>query len=420
MTLRPLRCASVLEDVRVIELGRVVAAPHCGLLLAAAGADVIKVERTGEGDDTRNNAELYPSGVSAYFVQQNWGKRSIALDLAQPAAKDVFWSLLATADVFIENLRPGAIGRLGFGWAAVAERCPRLVMCSISGYGQAGEPSRRPGYGALAEARAGLYEMTGTPAGPPMSGPIPIADMLAASRAFGMICAALAQRARTGAGDYLDVALLDTTVEVQDWALERFTASDGRSRPTRRGLQDDMLVPWGQFATADGWVVLIVSADRFWPPLARLIGRPDLMRDTEFATNAGRARRQEEIYAALAEWCRDQTTSGALAGLQEADVPAEKVASVADVLADQHLVEREMFGTLPSSGGRPVLGAALNFASGRHKYARDAPGLGQHTAEILTELGYGPSNWPNLLHLAMPQAPHRPRPPPPALARGTL
>jgi crotonobetainyl-CoA:carnitine CoA-transferase CaiB-like acyl-CoA transferase len=272
----PMQRYSVLAGVRVIEVGQVVAAPHCGLLLAAAGADVIKVERPPVGDDTRQNPGFYPSGMSAYFVQQNWGKRSIVLDLATEPGKAAFRSLLVGADVLIENLRPGAMTRLGFGWPQVSAINPALVMCSISAFGQSGPDAGRPGYGALAEARAGLYEMTGEPGGPPMSGQIPVADMMAASRAFGMICAALVGQARTGRGDYLDVSLLDCAVELQDWAVERFTASDGRDRPTRRGRYDDALVPWGQFATTDGWIVLIVSSDRFWPGLAGLLADLDL------------------------------------------------------------------------------------------------------------------------------------------------
>ncbi len=181
MSLAPMPVGGALAGLRVVELGRVAAAPHAALLLASLGADVVKIERTGGGDDTRSNAGFYPSGLSAYFVQQNWGKRSVVLDLADGRAKDVFRRLLEGADVFIENLRPGAISRLGFGWEEVHAINHGLVMCSISGFGQSGPESSRPGYGALAEARAGLYEMSGSADGPPTSSPIPVADMLAAS-----------------------------------------------------------------------------------------------------------------------------------------------------------------------------------------------------------------------------------------------
>jgi crotonobetainyl-CoA:carnitine CoA-transferase CaiB-like acyl-CoA transferase len=385
--LGPMRSHHALAGLRVIEFGQVVAAPHCGLLLAAAGADVIKVERPPAGDDTRQNAGFYPSGVSAYFVQQNWGKRSIVLDLAADRGKSVFARLLAGADVLIENLRPGAIGRLGFGWNQVAALNPALVMCSISAFGQTGPDAPRPGYGALAEARAGLSEMTGDPGGAPVSGQIPVADMMAASRAFGLICAALVARARTGRGDYIDVSLLDCAVELQDWAVERHAASDGRDRPTRRGQLDDALVPWGQFATADGWIVLIVSSDRFWPGMARLLGHLDLPRRPELAGAAARRERQQEIYAAVAAWAAGLSSAEALALLREAGVPAERVATVADVLADPQLRARGMFATLPSSAGRPVLGPAMTFGSGAAREARDAPALGEHTREVLAEIG---------------------------------
>jgi crotonobetainyl-CoA:carnitine CoA-transferase CaiB-like acyl-CoA transferase len=387
MTLPAMQRYSVLAGLKVIELGQVVAAPHCGLLLAAAGADVIKVERPPAGDDTRQNAAFYSSGASAYFAQQNWGKRSIVLDLSDHRAKSAFGRIVAGADVLIENLRPGAVSRLGFGWPEVAAINPRIIMCSISGYGQTGPDSRRPGYGALAEARAGLYEMTGDPAGPPVSGQLPVADMLAAGRAFGLICAALLARERTGTGDYLDVALLDCAVELQDWALERYLASDGQDQPTRRGFADDALVPWGQFATSDGWIVLIVSADRFWPAMARLLdgldGRP------EFSTTAGRYRGRDEIYAAVRRWAAGRTTEQALALLRGADVPAERVATIADVAADPHLHARDMFAALPRTAGKPVLGAAMRFQSGASQPAAGAPALGEHTWQVLAEAGVG-------------------------------
>jgi crotonobetainyl-CoA:carnitine CoA-transferase CaiB-like acyl-CoA transferase/acyl dehydratase len=384
-TLPAMRRYSVLSGVRVIELGQVVAAPHCGLLLSAAGADVIKVERPPAGDDTRQNAAFYESGASAYFTQQNWGKRSVVLDLSGDRAKSVFARLLSQADVLIENLRPGAIGRLGFGWPQVSQLNPRLVMCSISGFGQTGPDSRRPGYGALAEARAGLYEMTGDPGGPPVSGQLPVADMLAAGRAFGMICAALVARQRTGRGDYLDVALLDCAAELQDWALERYLATDGRDRPTRRGSADDALVPWGQFATADGWVVLIVSADRFWPTMARLLA--GLESRPEFDTTAGRRLGRQEIYAAVRQWAARVTSEQALALLAAADIPAERVATIADVAADRQLIAREMFATLPGAEGKAVLGTALRFASGATEPAAGAPALGAHTWQVLAQAG---------------------------------
>jgi crotonobetainyl-CoA:carnitine CoA-transferase CaiB-like acyl-CoA transferase len=382
-----MRRYSVLAGLKVIELGQVVAAPHCGLLLAAAGADVIKVERPPAGDDTRQNAAFYPSGDSAYFAQQNWGKRSVVLDLSDTRAKSVFGRLIAGADVLIENLRPGAIGRLGFGWEQVSALNPRIVMCSVSGFGQTGPDSPRPGYGALAEARAGLYEMTGDPDGPPVSGQLPVADMLAAGRAFGLICAALLGRERTGRGDYLDVSLLDCAVELQDWALERYIASDGQDQPTRRGRTDDALVPWGQFATSDGWIVLIVSADRFWPGMARLLdgmdGRP------EFGTIAGRRHGRADIYAAVRRWAAGQTTEQALAQLRAADIPAERVATIADVAVDPHLRAREMFAALPGTTGKPVLGAAMRFRSAASQPAAGAPALGEHTWRVLADIGVG-------------------------------
>ena len=254
-------------------------------------------------------------------------------------------------------------------------------MCSISAFGQTGPDAPRPGYGALAEARAGLYEMTGEPGGPPVSGPLPLADMMAASRAFGLICAALVARARTGRGDYLDVSLLDCAVELQDWAVERYVASGGRDRPTRRGQRDDALVPWGQFATADGWIVLIVSADRFWPGLADLIGQSQR---PELATIAGRRahRRNLRRRRGLGRDA-DLRRGPGLAARRRRPRPRTGRHRRRPAGRPQ-LHARGMFATLPSSAAaraRPGHGLRLRHGSRRPR----RPALGQHTAEVLAE-----------------------------------
>lgn len=409
MNPEPMTAGTVLEGIRVVELGRILAAPHCGLLFAALGADVVKIERPGGGDETRENPGFYESGMSAYFVQQNWGKRSVALDIADADGQLVLRRLLETADVFIENLRPGAIGRLGFDWPAVHEINPRLVMCSISGYGQTGPESSSPGYGALAEARTGISEMTGEPTGPPMGSTIPIADMTAASRAFGLICAALVERARTNTGRHIDVSLIDVCLEMHDWAVERAVTSSG-GPVRRRGLRDDVLIPWGQFETADGWLVLLANSDAFWPRLTTAIDRSDLGADPRLRTNHGRQEHRDYVYDAIESWARGRATKDAVDKLKSAGVPAESLATIADVLDDPIMLTRRMVATLPSAGDRPVLATATYFASTEHRVARDAPLLGADTSEVLAEVGISPEEICGLLQQGVVEGPEEAEP----------
>jgi crotonobetainyl-CoA:carnitine CoA-transferase CaiB-like acyl-CoA transferase len=271
--------ASLLEGIRVLDFGRVLAGPHAALLLASVGAEVIKIERPAVGDDSRANGYLYPDGTSAYFMQQNWAKMSLALDLKKSGAIEICRELVRLSDVVIENFRPGTMEALGLGWETLSELNTRLIMCAISAYGQTGPHARLPGYGSLAEARAGIPEMTGEPDGPPMPSVVPVADSMAASHAFGAICAALFARERTGRGEYIDIALLDCAFETHDWPVQMYLASNGEIQLTRRGMVDRALVPWGYFKTSNGYVGMLASNDSLWHRLSVLMGQPDLADD---------------------------------------------------------------------------------------------------------------------------------------------
>jgi crotonobetainyl-CoA:carnitine CoA-transferase CaiB-like acyl-CoA transferase len=381
----------LLSGVRVLDFGRVFAGPHAALLLRSLGADVIKVERPVRGDDSRANSYLHPQGISGYFMQQNWGKKSLSLNLKQPQAKEVVQKLVKNSDVLIENFRPGTMAKLGLGWEDLWRLNPRLVMCSISAFGQTGPDASRAGYGAIAEARAGIPEMTGEPDGPPMPTVLPIADAMAASHAFGAICAALYSRERTGKGEYLDIALLDCAVEMHDWGIQQFLGSRGAMNPTRRGLFDRSIVPWGYFKARGGWICLIVSNDSFWGKLARLMTRPELADDPRYATVEARAQHHVDVYRLVSDWI--SSFAGAdevLAMLQAADLPADRLQSIAEVVKDSQLRARNMFldFTHPLLGPLTVLNTAIRSEAALSGLTGLPPLLGQHNEEVLRGLGY--------------------------------
>jgi crotonobetainyl-CoA:carnitine CoA-transferase CaiB-like acyl-CoA transferase len=363
------------------------------LLLASLGAEVLKIERPGVGDDSRANGYLYPNGESAYFMQQNWGKLSLGLDLKKSRAIEVCRELVRHSDVLIENFRPGTMSGLGLSWETLREVNPRLVMCSISAYGQTGPEAMRPGYGSLAEARAGIPEMTGDPEGPPMPSVVPAADAMAASHAFGAICAALFARERTGRGEYIDIALLDCVFEMHDWPVQMFLASNGAIRMTRRGLVDRALVPWGYFQTSNGYVGMLASNDAFWQRLAGLIGQPGLADDPRFATVEARARNADLVYEVVDAWAARYTNAEELAdALQSAGIPAERIQTIAEAVDDRQLLARGMIvrRNHPRLGDVSLLNTALRLGGSEAGIPdRPAPLLGEHNEEILTGLlGY--------------------------------
>ena len=381
----------LLSGVRVLDFGRVFAGPHAALLLGSLGAEVIKIERPVYGDDSRANGYLFPHGISGYFMQQNWGKKSLSLNLKEPQAKAIVERLVERSDVLIENFRPGTMAGLGLAWEDLGRLNPRLVMCSISAFGQTGPDASRAGYGAIAEARAGIPEMTGEPDGPPMPTVLPIADAMAASHAFGAICAALYSRERTGKGEYLDIALLDCAVEMHDWGIQQFLGSRGAINPTRRGLFDQSIVPWGYFKGRGGWICLIVSNDSFWGNLARLMTRPELADDPRYATVEARAKNHVDVYHLVSEWISSfEDADEALAVLQAADLPADRLQSIAEVAKDSQLRARNMFLEIehPLLGPLTVLNTAIRSEAAWSGLTGLPPLLGQHNEEVLRSLGY--------------------------------
>jgi crotonobetainyl-CoA:carnitine CoA-transferase CaiB-like acyl-CoA transferase len=361
--------------------------------MCAMGADVIKIERPVHGDDTRADPWVFEPGLSASFMQQNWGKRSLSIDLRQPEAKDIINSLVAQSDVIVENFRPGVMARLGFGYEAVSKINPRIIMCSISAFGQTGPYADRMGYGPIAEAIAGVPELTGEPDGPPMPTQYAIADNLAAAMACTSICAALYWRDRSGIGQYIDMSLLDATFQGQDMAVESLLASGGKMKMTRRGLRDVTFVPWGFFEGADGWVIIMCGNESMWAPLARAIGREDMIDDPRFDNFEHRYANRDEVYDIVEAWVRSRSRiDEVVAAMNEAGVPCDRVNTIEQAVNHPQVRARSLLvdRVHPTLGPMQVVSSGLHFSA----TASDPPGLppflGEHNNEILEGLlGYG-------------------------------
>lgn len=378
-----------LDGLLVLDFGRVLAAPHAAQFMADLGAEVIKIERPKYGDDTRFDPHIYEPGLSGAFMQQNWGKKSLSIDLRHEAAKPVVEALIKRADVLIENFRPGVMDRMGFGWDVVHALNPRLVMCSVSAYGQTGPYAQRPGYGPLAEAIAGVPDMSGEADGPPMPTVLPIADNMAAAMAFGAICAALLYRERSGEGQYVDISLLDAAFQMHDIATQRYLATNGEEEMRRRGLRDVTWVPWGFFKGADGWVCIMCGNESIWPPLARSMGREDMIEDSRFDNFEHRYKNRDEVYRILEEWVAGFGSIDEIVELlNEAGVPTAPVNSIGQAVRDPQLRARNMLVSFdhPRLGRMEVVNSGLRFSATAADVHGLPPYLGEHNKEIVVEL----------------------------------
>ncbi len=370
--------------LRVIDFTTTIAGPHCTRLLADLGADVIKVE-TAEGDMMRTRPPLR-NGASAMFGQLNSGKRSIVLDLKQAEARDALSRLLAGADILVENYRPGVTARLGIDYETLAASCPGLIYCSISGYGQTGPSADKAAYAPVIHADSG-FDLAHLAFQPGRDRPdycgIFIADVLAGTYAFGAIGAALQARGQTGQGQHIDVSMLEsmlslTLVEMQ---AAQFEMPPAPSRPL-----------FGPLETSDGHISVTIASERTWIGACRAAGRLDWMEDPRFKVYLTRRMNWGPLMDEFENWSRALTTAEALARLDENGVPAAAYRTVADVLADPQIAHREALATVVDAGGSfqalnlPFRMSGTSTVTGHH-----APALGEHTRDILTELGLDPS-----------------------------
>jgi crotonobetainyl-CoA:carnitine CoA-transferase CaiB-like acyl-CoA transferase len=371
-----------LAGVRVVDLSRVLAGPYATMTLADLGADVVKIEHPLGGDETRAWGPPFVGGESAYFLSVNRSKRSVALDLKDPEGRDLALELCERADVVIENFRPGGAARLGLDYEAVRRRRPGVVYCTISGFG-AREPRDRAGYDFTVQAESGLMAITGEPAGEPTKFGVAIVDILAGLNAATAILAALRRRELTGEGDLVEVSLLDSAFA----ALVNVGANAllTEDEPQRYGNAHPSIVPYQPFRAADGWIAVAAANDGLFARLCTAIGRPDLAAEERYATNEARVLNREPLIAELQAVFAGRATQEWEGLLLAAGVPAGKIRGVGEALRTGQARTRGV--DHPTAGAVELVGPPFEFESATLGASAPPPLLGQHTAEVLRELG---------------------------------
>lgn len=380
---------AALEGIRVLDLTQIMAGPFCAMLLADLGAEVIKIENPRGGDDARRMAPPYYNGESAAFIAMNRNKYGMAVDSRTPAGREVLWRLIESADVLVENFRPGTMARLGFGFEDVHARYPALVYCSISGFGQTGPYRERGGFDLVAQAMSGVLSVTGSPEEPAKVG-VPISDLNAGLYASHAILAALLARARTGEGQYIDTSLFEAALAYTIWESNEYWATG--VAPRRLGTAHRLSAPYQVFATADGWIAIGAANQRNWELLAIALERADLLQVAEFATNADRMENLARLVEALTATLKTRTTEEWLRVLDEAGVPCGPVLTLDEVYQHPQVKARAMDIEVqhPVAGRVHAIGFPVKYSATPGLLYRPAPVLGQHTFALLESLGYSP------------------------------
>ena len=377
-----------LAGLRVVEMGALIAGPFCTKILGEFGADVVKLEPPGEGDPLRK-WRYVKNGTSVWWHVQSRNKRSVGVDLRQPEGQAIARALIGRADVLVENFRPGTLEAWGLDYESLARDNPGLVMVRVSGYGQTGPYATRPGFGVIGEAMGGLRYVTGTPDRPPSRVGVSIGDTISALYAVIGALTALAYRRTSGRGQVVDVALYESVFSVMESLLPEFDAF-GAVRE-RTGSIFPGIAPTSAYACADGSHVLIAgNGDSIFRRLCAAIGRDDLANDPALAHNDGRAQRQAWLDGEIERWTRERSPDAVLAAMERAEVPASRIYSVKDIVADPQYRARDMIGEIAIDAGAKlkVPGVVPKLSATPGRYARGGPRLGEHTREVLRELGY--------------------------------
>ncbi len=374
-----------LAGIRILDFSRMLAGPFCTALLADVGADVIKVEGAS-GDDARHFAPKV-EGESAYFMLINRGKRSITLNLKDPEGRAIAHRLAATADIVVENFKPGVTERLGIDYNTLAAINPKLVYASISGFGQEGPLSHRPAYDIIAQAMSGLMSINGSKGAEPTRVGESVGDLVAGLQATWAILAALHGRERDGRGQHIDVAMVDSLFSIMVTALSQYLFTG--EVPTRVGNANPISAPLDSFRASDGHLIIAVANDTLFARLAEVVGQPDLAVDPRFAADSARKANEAALKAILEDWTMARTVAEAVEALESAAVPASPIQSLDEVVASAHAGARGLVRHVlhPSVGRVPVVPQPAHFLGSGPSEPRPAPLLGQHTDEILAEIG---------------------------------
>jgi len=374
-----------LHGVRVLDLSRVLAGPYCTMVLGDLGADVIKVEPP-EGDETRAWGPPFAEGESAYYLCVNRNKRGMVVDLKTDEGQAALRALARKCDVLVENFRPDTLARYGLDYETLRAQDPRLVYCSISGFGQTGSLRDRPGYDFMIQAMGGLMSVTGEPDGEPMKVGVAVADLFAGQYAVIAILVALQARERSGEGQHIDIALFDAQLGWLANVASNYLISG--NLPQRYGNAHPNIVPYQSFVAADGWFALAVGNDRQFARLCELIGKAEWGSDERFATNAARVIYRDELIALLEPIFALLRVDEWLSALEAADIPCGPINTLDKVFSEPQVSAREMLITMehPTIGDLPLVGSPLKFSQTPVEYRLPPPRLGEHTDEILREL----------------------------------
>jgi crotonobetainyl-CoA:carnitine CoA-transferase CaiB-like acyl-CoA transferase len=379
-----------LAGIKVLDLSRVLAGPYCSMLLADHGAEVVKIEQPGKGDDTRAFGPPFVKGESAYFLSINRGKKSVTVDMKSEKGKEIIRRLAEKADVILENFRPGVADKLGIGYEAVSTFNPRAVYASVSGFGATGPDRLKPGYDLMIQGMGGLMSITGPAGAMPCKVGASISDILAGIYAFQGILLALFHREKTGRGQRIDVSMLDGVISVLTHQAQNYFAT-GRS-PTRRGNRHPSICPYETFTASDGYVNIAVGNDKLWQGFCNLIGRPELRDDPRFQTNPKRVENHDILFPILNEIIKTRSTAEWLAALELSEIPAGPILSLDQVLNHPQVLAREMVVEVdhPAVGKLKLAGIPVKLSESPGKITTAPPLLGQHTDEVLASLGYTP------------------------------
>jgi crotonobetainyl-CoA:carnitine CoA-transferase CaiB-like acyl-CoA transferase len=383
----------LLDGYRVLDFSQVLAGPTVTRLMAEMGAEVIKVELPPGGDHSRHLPYLR-YGRSGYFVQQNRGKKSLCIDLKNPAGLAAVRELAAKVDVMVENYAPGVIARLGLGYETVKRLNPRLVMCSISLCGQQGPMAFKPGFDHIGASLAGAIDMTGEADGPPVLNTMGIGDVSTGVHGLSAVLAALLYRERGGSGQWVDVSLVDSYFHYHDLSAQVLSLSGGATKPQRSGGHHYLVCPAGIFKSCEGYI-FVAALDHQWPALCRAIGRPELVEDPRFDTNPARVRNAPELIKTIEDWLQAQGSDAqSLRILDENRVPSAPILSVERAVNHPQLRARRTVRQIHDRilGDFLVPGVPLRFSEFPDELALEAPFLGEHNAEVLQRyLGYSPA-----------------------------
>ena len=380
--------AGPLAGIRVFDLTRILAGPTCTQLLGDLGAEVYKIERPGQGDDTRKwgppylkNADGSESDTAAYYLSSNRNKRSCTLDISQPEGQELAKQMIAQCDILVENFKVGGLKKFGLDYDSVKAVRPDIIYCSVTGFGQTGPYAPRAGYDYLAQGAGGIMSLTGEPEGEPMKVGVGIADVMCGMYASSAILAALHHRTQTGEGQYIDLALLDTQVA---WLVnEGLNYLTSGKIPKRQGSEHPNIVPYKVLPTSDGYFILAVGNDRQFQRFCAFAGAPELAEDPRFLTNRSRVENREALYALLPDLTIKKSQEEWIAGLEGLGVPAGPVNNLEQVFSDPHILERGMKVSVPDpttqKGAVDLIGNPIHFST-------TPPRMGQHTDEVLAEL----------------------------------